>query len=182
MTVYRATVTFERAWPSAEVVETARLRLEPLRVEHAEEMAPLLDDQSLHEFIGGHPATREELQRRYAQQIRGCSADGTEGWLNWIARCRENGAAVGTVQATLRRTGGHLSAEIAWVIAGPYQRHGYAPEAAKGMVEWLRQHGTDVVVALIHPDHTASIGVALQLGLRPTDMVVDGEVRWVSRP
>src|SRR3546814_11405891 len=62
--------SFEGAWPSVEVVETARLRLEPLRVEHAEEMAPLLHDQSLHEFIGGHPATRVELQRRDRKSTR----------------------------------------------------------------------------------------------------------------
>ena len=36
-------------------LESERLVLEPLRVEHAEELAPLLDDPRLHEFIGGDP-------------------------------------------------------------------------------------------------------------------------------
>ncbi|MGZ4602692.1 MAG: GNAT family N-acetyltransferase [Kineosporiaceae bacterium] len=39
-----------------------RLDLEPLRVEHAEEMAPLLDDPELHRFIGGEPARLEQLR------------------------------------------------------------------------------------------------------------------------
>ncbi|MGH8828714.1 MAG: GNAT family N-acetyltransferase, partial [Jiangellaceae bacterium] len=97
-----------------------------------------------------------------------------------IVRRLQNGAAVGTVQATLRRTDGRMSAEVAWVIAGPYQRQGYAREAAVGMVDWLRQRGADILVAHIHPQHAASIGVATHLGLRPTNVIVDGEVRWVS--
>ena len=48
-----------------EVIETARLSLEPLRADHAAEMAPLLDDEALHRYIGGHPATQRELRDRY---------------------------------------------------------------------------------------------------------------------
>jgi hypothetical protein len=46
-------------WPLAPVLSTERLLLEPLRVEHAEEMAPLLDDRRLHAFTGG------EFRRRW---------------------------------------------------------------------------------------------------------------------
>ena len=41
----------------ATVIETPRLKLEPLAPEHAEEMSRALDDPRLHEFIGGRPAT-----------------------------------------------------------------------------------------------------------------------------
>lgn len=163
-----------------ELIETARLTLEPLRVEHAEEMAPLLDDQDLHTYVGGHPATLEQLRRRYARQAVGRSADGTERWLNWIARHRQTGAVVGTVQATLQDTAEGTSAEIAWVIARPHQRHGYANEAASAMVGWLREQGVHILGADIHPDHEASNGVARNLGLHPTDVIIDGEIRWTS--
>lgn len=177
--------TWDRSWPAPAVIETARLTLEPLRVEHAEELAPLLDDERLHEFIGDHPAPLEELRERYRRQVRGHSADGTEGWFNWIARLRPTsgaavGPAVGTVQATLYDVDGAAAAEVAWVIATPYQRHGHATEAAAGMVGWLREHGTQVVVAHVHPEHAASIGVARRLGLAATDVVVDGETRWIA--
>lgn len=175
-------MSFHTAWPSAELVETARLTLEPLCVEHAEEMAPLLDDPQLHEFIGGSPATVHEIQRRYASQVQGHSSDGTEGWLNWIARHRETGAVVDTVQATLQSASGQVSTQLAWVIARPHQHQGYASEAAAGMVGWLRQHGALIFVAHIHPDHPASIAVARRLGLHATDVIVDGEVRWISQP
>ncbi len=37
----------------AQPFATRRLLLEPLRPDHADKMAPLLDDVALHTFIGG---------------------------------------------------------------------------------------------------------------------------------
>ena len=87
---------------------------------------------------------------------------------------------MGTVQATLlrQRADGLTSAEIAWVIAVPHQGEGYAREAAAGMVGWLLRHGVDNLVAHVHPDHHASMGVARHVGLAPTDTTIDGETRW----
>jgi RimJ/RimL family protein N-acetyltransferase len=162
----------------AELIETERLVLEPLRVDHAEEMAVILHDTSLHEFMGGEPDTVDQLRARYERQVVGESPDGTQGWLNWIVRGRDSGAAMGFVQATVMLDTRHD--EVAWVIGAGYQRRGFATEAAQGMVDWLRCNGTRVVVAHIHPDHAASAGVARHLGLRPTSTVVDGEIRWTS--
>jgi hypothetical protein len=43
-------------WLPVAPLASERLRLEPLRVEHAAEMAGLLDDPQLHTFIGGQSA------------------------------------------------------------------------------------------------------------------------------
>jgi RimJ/RimL family protein N-acetyltransferase len=172
----------EQDWPAAELIETARLTLEPLRVEHAVEMAPLLDDAGLHVYIGGLPATADELTARYRRQSVGWSPDATQGWLNWVVRDRATGAAVGTVQATISRDGQRQSADLAWVIASRYQGQGYASEAAAAMVGWLDQHGGPTLTAHVHPDHQASIRVAERLGLTATPTVVDGEIRWATAP
>jgi RimJ/RimL family protein N-acetyltransferase len=166
-------------WPVAGVIETARLVLEPLRVDHATEMAPLLDDEALHAYIGGHPLTVEQLRDRYERQVAGRSADGEQGWLNWIVRDRDSGAAVGTVQATMWRAG-RTAAEVAWVIATRHQGQGYAGEAAAAMAGWLRGNGADLLIAHVHPDHRASIRVAERLGLTAGEVRDDGEVRWTG--
>ena len=155
--------------------------LEPLRVEHAEEMAGLLDDQGLHEFIGGEPQTVEQLRSRYSRLVAGQSADGEQGWLNWIVRDLATGAAVGTIQATIRQADAALAAELAWVIGAGYQRLGFAKEAAGAVQAWLRNHGVRVFVAHVHPEHAASIAVAKYLGLEATNTRVGGETRWVRR-
>jgi RimJ/RimL family protein N-acetyltransferase len=162
----------------AQLVEGDRLVLEPLRVAHADEMAALLDDPALHTFIGGEPATQEQLRGRYATQVEGRSADGSEQWFNWVARERAIGDAVGYVQATVTNGDDRYSADVAWVIAVPHQGRGYAREAAKLMADWLRERGVDVITAHVHQDHDASNSVARWIGLRPTDTLVDGEVRW----
>jgi RimJ/RimL family protein N-acetyltransferase len=155
-----------------------RLTLESLREEHADEMFPLLNDASLHTFTGGGPSTLAQLRDRYRRQVAGHSPDGTQRWLNWVVRRREDGQAVGTLQATV--TG--EQAEVAWVVASPYQGRGFAREAAEAMVGWLREQGVTTLVAHVHPDHKASARVAAALGLSATATVVDGEIRWQSRP
>jgi RimJ/RimL family protein N-acetyltransferase len=93
-----------------------------------------------------------------------------------MLRRRDTGELVGTVQATV--TGG--SAALAWVVAVPHQRRGYAREAAGAVQEWLRDAGLSRFSASIHRDHRASAGVARSLGLAPTSTVVDGEIRWTD--
>jgi RimJ/RimL family protein N-acetyltransferase len=154
-----------------------RLTLEPLRVDHADEMLALLDDAALHTFTGGEPATLAQLRDRYRRQVVGRSPDGTQRWLNWVVRRRADGQAVGTVQATV--TG--AEAEVAWVVVSAYQGRGLAREAASTMVAWLREQGVTTVVAHVHPDHVASARVAAALGMAATGTVVDGEIRWQGK-
>jgi len=161
-----------------ESLEGERLVLEPLRVEHADEMAQLLDDATLHTFIGGEPASHEQLTKQYTRQVEGWSGDHTERWFNWVARERASGQAVGYVQATVTEDDDRLAADVAWVIAAPQQGRGYAREAAKLMTDWLQGQGVELVTAHVHPEHDASGSIARWIGLSPTDTLVDGEVRW----
>jgi RimJ/RimL family protein N-acetyltransferase len=152
-----------------------RVTLEPLRVEHAEEMVAVLADPSLYAFAGGAPPSLAQLRARYAAQVAG----GGEGerWLNWVVREVASGVAVGYVQATVRGP----EASIAWVIRAGYQGRGFAGDAVLAMIELLRAEGVERLRADIHPDHAASAAVARRAGLSPTDEVVDGEIRWVGR-
>jgi len=166
-------------WPAAPILSTERLKLEPLQVDHAAELAPLFNDPDLHTFTGGTPATVAQLRATYSRQVVGHSTDLSPRWLNWIVRARTSGIAVGTVQATVRHHGGS-GAELAWVIASAQRRHGYAHEAAAVMVDWLRSHGATNLTAHVHPDHEASMAVCRALALRPTNVTVDGEVHWTG--
>lgn len=165
--------------PLAEVgdIGTERLLLTPLRVEDADEMAIVLGDDRLHEFIGGRPSGVEELRARYARMVAG-SSDPDEEWLNWIVRRRADSCPIGTMQATLIDHGSRWIAHVAWVIGLEWQGEGFASEAAKALVASLRQRGADRIVAHIHPDHRASEVVAIRAGLHPSDDIVDGERVW----
>jgi RimJ/RimL family protein N-acetyltransferase len=90
-------------------------------------------------------------------------------WLNWVVRLRSDAQPIGTVQATLTLRDGESTANVAWVIGVDWQNQGFASEAARALVNWLRQCGADNVVAHVHPDHQTSAVVATRAGLRPTD-------------
>lgn len=170
------------AWPVAVPLEGPRLRLEPLRVAHAEEALPFLADVRLHTYIGGTPPTRGELERRYRRQSAGHSPDRTQGWLNWMLRRHTDGKLVGTVQATLTRPDGHHrpTAELAWVVGHAFQGNGYAKEGAAAMTHWLRDQGISPLTAHVHPDNRPSAAVAAALGLHPTGTLHDGERHWTD--
>ena len=169
-------IDLDRGWA------TERLDLEPLAVAHAAELAPLLDDPSLHEFTGGAPLPAAALADRYARLAARRSPDGNQMWGNWVMRVQASGEAAGVVQATLPAGGPAAGpAEVAWVVARPAQGRGYASEAARSLVALLRDDGW-TVVAHIHPGHLASQRVARAAGLSPTSDVRDGETRWISPP
>ena len=170
-------------------------------------MVGLLADRSLYAFYDDEVSpTLDGLRERYARQAAGLSPDGREVWHSWIVRERASGAAIGFVQATVGATAGTsfagadtaatpydglCSAELAWVIAVPWQGHGYATEAATGVLAAVRapdpagasrsaSTGDDVTLVHAHiaPGHTASETVAGRLGLAPTEVVHEGEIRW----
>ena len=168
----------------AVTLRTARLVLEPVRPAHAQEMAPLLGDARLYGFTGGVPPTLEELRARYARQAAGRSPDGVERWYNWITRRREDGVAIGFVQATVSEDPpppAPLTGVLAWALGARFHGQGYAREAAAEMMRWLARTGVPRFAAYIHPEHTASMGVARALGMAPTDELVDGEVVWARQ-
>jgi RimJ/RimL family protein N-acetyltransferase len=162
---------------ATEVINTARLDLLPLRVEHADEMATVLADPALHTFIGGTPDTPQALRSRYQRMVAG-SPDPAVTWHNWVIRLRDDARLTGTVQATVSRSGHQTVTEIAWVVGIPWQGRGIATEAARGLVAWLSARPPQTIIAHVHPDHLASAAIARACGLAPTDTWHDGEVRW----
>jgi len=170
-------VALSGSWIQAAVLNGERVCLEPLRVEHADELAPVLDDPLLHTYIGGEPADVDQLRARYRRQVVGRSADGAQRWLNWLVRRRKDAQALGTVQATVSETEDELTAEVAWMIGTAHQGQGYARQAAALMARWLRNQGVDTLIAHVHPQHDASMAVARAIGLAPTATIIEGEVR-----
>ncbi|PKW12343.1 Protein N-acetyltransferase, RimJ/RimL family [Streptomyces sp. 1222.5] len=160
-----------------EAVETERLSLVPLAVEHADEMAEVLSDPALHAFTGGTPYSAQALRSRYARLVAG-SPHASQTWWNWVIRLRAEKRLVGTVQATI--TGGEFerAAEVAWVVGTRWQGRGIATEAARALVAWLREQEVGAIRAHIHPDHHASAAVAGAAGLAPTSHRHEGEIRW----
>ncbi|MFF2572046.1 GNAT family N-acetyltransferase [Streptomyces sp. NPDC058084] len=173
--------TYEPNRVAAVPLRGARLDLEPLRLDHAAEMAEALADPALHAFIGGAPLAEPELRARYERLLAGPPDPTTTSWCNWVLRLREPGTAVGTAVGTVQATVVPDGAEIAWVVGTPWQGRGLAREAAAVLAGHLRELGAPRLVAHVHPEHHASAAVAEAAGLAPTEEFEDGEQRWEWR-
>jgi RimJ/RimL family protein N-acetyltransferase len=154
-----------------ERIVTRRLELQPLVADDAEELAGLLDDPLVSEWLRAEDVGG--LRERFAGWERRRSPDGSKQWLNWIARRREDGHATGWVQATVARD----RAEVAYATLPSQRRRGYTAEAVAAVVGWL---GDRVVEAHIAGENLGSAAVAGAVGLRRTDELDDGEVVWRS--
>ena len=167
-----------RAAALSRTLIAGELTLDPLEPADAHELASLLDDRNLHEFIGGEPLTEPALEARYHRLVAGAPSGSGVTWLNWTIRRRADGQAVGTAQATVV----DRDAALAWVVASKWQGRGYASDVARALVAWAEREGL-TASASVHPRHTASERVASRAGLRPTgDWAADERVWRVPDP
>ena len=158
------------------MIETRRLELRPIRREDAQRLFPVLSDPFLYEYTAETPpASVDVLAALYASRETRRSPDGGEFWFNWLVQLRESAAVIGYMQASV----GTSAADLAWVVGRPWQGSGYATEAAKAVVDWLRGLGVSRLRARIHPQHTASQKVALRAGFQRTSEMTEAEVVWI---
>jgi RimJ/RimL family protein N-acetyltransferase len=147
-------------------LQTERLDLEPLVPAHASVLFPHLRDPQLYVFLDSEPprtvAILEEQYRRWEPRR---SPDGTQAWLNWTARLR-GAEYVGWFQATVHADG---RADLAYLVFQDHQRQGYAVEACRAVMNYVRdEHGARAVRATVDPANNASIALARKLGFTQT--------------
>ena len=174
-----------------DVVETARLRLEPFD-------APLVEALQ---------RSTEEAARvgRFSYPASWTAADAADfrppfdnwrwvrlGWIledpkiaRWLDRLVLDGS-----RELVGRVGFHHSprdgrVEFAWWTAEEQRGTGIAAEAVGGLIDWAAAQGVERVVASIGPDNSASIRVAQKLGFERSGEAIDVHdgLEWIfERP
>jgi RimJ/RimL family protein N-acetyltransferase len=148
-------------------LETERLLLEPLVRGHAPLLVKDLADERLYRFIPTDaPESAEALETRYRKLSSRRSPDGSEVWLNFAMRLREEGTLskasyVGMLEATVYPD---RSAYLAYTVFVPFWRQGYAKEGcARLLRHLLEDYGVRVVVAEMDTRNVASVALAKAL-------------------
>jgi ribosomal-protein-alanine N-acetyltransferase len=145
-------------------IETAALTLVPQTVAHAEEMFAVLGDPAIYEYEHQPPPSVEWLRTRFARLESRRSADGLEGWLNWVVRVPSS-ELIGYVQATLRADG---SAAIAYVLASPFWGRGLARVAVEAMIaELAESYGVRTLTAVLKQENLRSLRLLERIGFSP---------------
>ena len=144
------------------MLETARLRLEPLAPAHADELFAVLDDERVSRHLAGPEVTTvEALRARIDRAGAGPPPGRDETWVNFAVRRRSDAQVLGRVEATVH--GGW--AEIAYVFGPAFWGRGYATEAVSWLLGWLCEAHTVVqVCASLDADNVSSRKLLDRLG------------------
>jgi RimJ/RimL family protein N-acetyltransferase len=142
-------------------LRTARLRLEPQRAAHADEMFGVLSDPAIYAYENAPPTSAEALRERYGRLESRRSGDGSQLWLNWVLRDAARGL-LGYVQATVFPG---ARASIGYELASAHWGRGYAQEAVGAMLDELaRRYGVRRVTAVLKRPNERSRRLLERLG------------------
>jgi ribosomal-protein-alanine N-acetyltransferase len=141
---------------------TARLRLEPIRSEDAEDLWRLFQDPAVAAWYGVW--TFAMAQREAARIADAWAADGVH---KWMAYDRVTGALVGRGGLSRVHIAGQDRLEIGWALLRPFWGQGYATEIGRAGVAFaFEELGADEVVSYTETRNARSRAVMERLGFR----------------
>jgi len=159
-------------------IETERLVLRLPTLGDAAAVGQLLGDPVVMRFIGGEPVPEEAWPGVVAKWLERWEENGLGPFL---VELRDDGRLLGRVgilvwdtrtwtHSTLAAAGVFAQPELGWAFARAAWGHGYATEAARAVLDWVRPR-IDSLVSVIAPDNLASQRVAERLGAVPAETV-----------
>lgn len=145
------------------VVFSERLHLRPAGPGDAGFIIRLLNDAEFLRYIGDRGVRTTEQALDYIRNgPKGIAS--SFGWHLWIITLAADGTPVGSCGLFKRSDGGDV--EIGYALAAEFRGRGYMLEAAKALLEHVRNaFGLTRVAAVVRPENAASIRVLQQLGM-----------------
>ncbi|WP_253995488.1 GNAT family N-acetyltransferase [Myxococcus qinghaiensis] len=149
-----------------ESVTTERLLLRPFRDSDAAAVFALHGNPETARFNPSGPLrTLDAAKELLAVWLSDWAKHGVGYWA--VERREAPGVVVGLCGVRHKLFEGRTVLNLAYRLAPETQGSGYATEVARVAVEKARRHLPDVpLVAIIHPENTASLRVAERLGLK----------------
>ncbi|QHC58148.1 GNAT family N-acetyltransferase [Rathayibacter sp. VKM Ac-2760] len=149
---------------------TARLHFREMTEADLDLLAELLGDAAVMRYYPA-PKTREEAVEWIAWNRRNYERDGVGLWIIETA----GGDFVGDCGLTWQSVNGVPELEVGYHVRSSLHGRGYATEAAAACLELARRNGlANRLVAIVHPENTASRRVAEKIGLRVAGEERDG--------
>ncbi len=143
-------------------LETARLRLRPLRRSDLDAFAAVLGDPVGMSFYP-HPFSRDEsldwIERDIARYER-------HGFGHLGIELRSTGELIGDCGPTILDVEGVAEVELGWHVRRDLWGRGYATEAAIATRDWMfDDRGLERLISLVRPENVPSCRVAEKIGM-----------------
>jgi RimJ/RimL family protein N-acetyltransferase len=144
------------------ILETERLILREIEPGDAPFLHALLTDADFRANIGHRGVdTIEDAVRVIPERYHAIYR--AHGFGMWVVEPRGGGAPLG--MAGLVRRDGLDDVDLGYAFLPAARGHGYALEAARGVLAWAAAHAIDPVVAIVSEGNAGSIRVLERLGL-----------------
>jgi ribosomal-protein-alanine N-acetyltransferase len=146
------------------ILETPRLLLRHLVMEDLDNLFAFYSDPDVVKFIPDAPRTYEETKEELEWFMNGHPKFPELGL--WATVHKETGQFIGRCGLLPWTIDGQQEVEVAFALAKPWWGQGLATEAAQGIVQYAFDHLHLMrLICLIEPDNTASIRVAIKIGM-----------------
>ena len=166
------------------VVETERLILSKHEINDFPSLARVWASNSVAHFITGVPSTDRESWMR---MLTYGGLWPLLGFGYWAVRDKVTGLYLGdlgfadfhrVVEPSVKGI-----PEAGWVIAPEHHGQGYATEAMKGALDWLKsQNKFEQTICFIDPENTASLRVAKKVGyIEEKEVFMNGSITILLR-
>lgn len=144
------------------ILETERLRLQPLHADAIPALIALWMDAEATRYMGG-PRERAFMEQALAEDL---ASPTPEVYNLWPVYERDSGQVVGHCGLLDKEIDGVTEIELTYVIAPAFWGRGYATEIARALVDYAA-HTLKLprLIALIDPANTASAAVARKVGM-----------------
>jgi len=146
------------------ILTTSRLRLEPFKKSHFEELYYLNSDFTVMKYITGRSVTLEETIE-HMDLVK-------KNWLNlgfssWAIIEKETNEFIGTGGVQHIEFNPDNPLEVGWRLKPSKWKQGFASEAAQAMIEFMFDEiGINDLYALCHQENTASERVMQRVGMQ----------------
>ena len=143
---------------------TAAVLYAPLEERDLDELATVLHNEAVYEYIGGMP-TRAEFEQWLRRSMAGPPTEATgEQWMNVVVRLAGTGELIGRLEANLHDG----IAEVAFLYSPRQWGHGYASRGLLWLHDELRQHKhVHSLWATAHAENQRSASMLLRCGYVP---------------
>lgn len=149
-------------------LDSEKLQLEPLNINHAPEMFEVLKDPLIYQYIPDMPpSSLEVLIKRYKFLSDESSSESNQLWFNWLIRIKNTNECAGYIQAT---TYPDNTGDFAFVLSSKYWGQGIAYEASLLAMDFLqKQHDIKELYATVSNHNNRSIKLLSRLKFEERD-------------
>lgn len=146
------------------ILETPRMTFRHLEPRDLDDLYALYSDPEIRRYFPEGTLTRTETREELEWFLNRHPEQPDLGL--WATIHKPSGVFIGRCGLLPWKIDGVDEVEIAYLIAKPWQRQGLGAEAAKALVRYgFETLGLKRLIALIDPEHTASIRTAEKAGL-----------------